>query len=96
MAQDEELDYISTSPFSTAPVQVKSQDEEDLPTIKRLQKTLQDQITTYETVYTLTVDEKDFTVKQQLANNQQMVLRLKELQAIVDTTINNIREKYRG
>lgn len=91
----EELPLISSSPLlATQAKQTVPQDEIDLPTLKRVQRTLEKQIESYKTIDRLTVDEKDFTVKQQLAINQSIRFHLTELKLLVDTAIDNIREKY--
>lgn len=92
---DEELGYVSSSPLiATAPATTKPQDEVDLPTLKRVQKMLAEQIASYKTTDRLTVSEKDFTVKQQLAMNQSIAYHLNEVKLLVDTVVENIREKY--
>ena len=94
---EEELPLISSSPIlSTAPQPVRAQDEIDLPTLKRVQKTLAAQIASYSSIERLTVEEKDLSVKQQLAVNKAVVAHLTELKLLVDTVIDNVKEKYSG
>ena len=91
----EELPLISSSPLlATEAKKTVPQDEIDLPTLKRVQRTLEQQIESYKTIDRLTVDEKDFTVKQQLAINQSIRFHLTEIKLLVDSAIDNIREKY--
>lgn len=92
---DEELPLVSSSPLlATAPEPPKPQDEKDLPTLKKVQKVLAAQISAYSTIDRLTVEEKDLTVQQQLAVNKCVVLELTHLKLLVDTVIDNIKEKY--
>ena len=92
---DEELPLISSSPLlDTAPVPPKPQDEVDLPTLKRVQQMLDEQIASYDSVDRLTVDEKELTVVQQLAVSKAIKQHLTEIQVLVDTVITNIKEKY--
>lgn len=92
---DEELTYVSSSPLlDTAPTPAKPKDEIDLPTLKRVQKMLQDQIASYSTIDRLTTDEKNLSVQQQLAVNKAIVQHLTEVKLLVDTVVENIREKY--
>jgi hypothetical protein len=92
---DEELPMVSSSPMlATAPVATKPQDEQDLPTLKRVQTMLNEQMASYLTIDSLSGDEKDLTIKQQLAVNQSIVHHLREVKLLVDTIIENIREKY--
>ena len=93
---DEELGYVSTSPFLSVPPETKAQDEIDKPTLVRVQDVLQGQIDRYGKVSAFDVGETDFTVKEQLAMAQQMVVHLTELQELIKTTLSNIKEKYNG
>lgn len=91
----EELPLISSSPMlATAPEPTKPQDEIDLPTLKRVQRTLAAQIASYSDIDRLTVSENDLTVKQQLAVNKAIKQHLTEVKLLVDTVIDNIKEKY--
>lgn len=93
--QDEELPMISSSPLmATAPPKTKPQDEIDLPALKRVQKKIDEAIASYSTIERLVVDEKDLTVKEQLAVNKAIVIHLQDLKLTVDTTITNVKEKY--
>lgn len=91
---DESLDYISSAPLLSTPPQTKVEDELDLPTLKAIQRKLEAQIASYSTIDRLTVSEKDFTVKQQLAVSKAIQAHLMEIKVMVDTTIANIKEKY--
>ena len=92
---DEELNYVSSSPLvATQPQAVKPQDEIDMPTLKRVQKMLAAEIAARKTTDRLTVDETHFTVKEQLAMNQEIAHALTEIKLTVDSVINNIKEKY--
>jgi hypothetical protein len=92
---DEELGYTSSSPLlATAPTSTKPQDEIDLPTLKRVQNMLEQQIVSYSTIDRLVVDEKDLTVKEQLAVNKAVAFHLTEIKLLVETVVANIREKY--
>lgn len=92
---DEELSYVSSSPLvETAKPKVKAQDERDISTLKKVQKLLEDEINAYSLTDRLTIDETNFTVKQQLAMNKSIALSLKEIKLTVDSAINNVREKY--
>jgi len=92
---DEELPLLSSSPLmATAPAQTKPQDEVDIPTLKRVQAKVNEQLQSYQTIERLVVDEKDLTVKEQLAVNKAISFHLKEIKLMVDTVVDNIREKY--
>jgi hypothetical protein len=92
---DEELPMLSSSPMlATRNEPTKPQDELDLPTLKRVQNMLADQIVSYSHISRLTVDEKDLTIKEQLAVNQSIAVHLTEVKLLVDTVIENIKEKY--
>ena len=92
---EEELDYISSSPLiETENEPVKTQDELDLPTLKAVCLTLEAQIKFYDSVDSLDVGNKNFTVKQQLAVNKRVKLNLEQALTMVQSTIENIKEKY--
>lgn len=65
-----------------------------MPTLVKVQKMLLDQITAYNSADRLTIDETNFTVKQQLAINKSVATDLKEIKLMVDSAINNVKEKY--
>lgn len=94
--ENEELDYISSSYMLGSTPETKIVDEGDLSTLKLVQRLLNTQIKSYSTTERLELDEKDFTVKEQLAINKAIQAHLLELKVIVDTTIENIKEKYNG
>jgi len=96
MANDEELDYISTSPFLNTPPEVKAQDEIDKPALEKIHKLLQTKIESYSDVASLDVAEKLLPIKEQLIVNQMVIIHLKDLQDIITTTLGNIKEKYNG
>lgn len=80
--------------MATQPNVPKAQDELDMPTLKRVQKIIDEQVASYSSVDRLTVDEKELTVKQQLAVNKSIVAHLSDIKLIVDTVILEIKEKY--
>jgi hypothetical protein len=92
---DEELGYVSSSPLvETAKPKAKAQDEQDISTLKKVQKLLENEIAARKTTDRLTVDETHFTVKQQLAMNLEIVSILDGFKLTVDSAINNVKEKY--
>lgn len=94
MYDDEELPILSSSPMlATAPKKVKSEDERDLPTLIRVQQVLEEETASYESIDRLTVEEKDLTLKEQLAVNKSIKIHLTRLQSMVDTAINDVKEK---
>lgn len=92
---DEELSYVSSSPLlATRKKDVKLQDEVDFPTLLKIGEMLSAQIESYATTDRLTIDETNFTVKEQLAINKAISMHLTELKATVDSGIKNVKEKY--
>lgn len=95
LRMDEELAYVSSSPLvDTQKPAVKVQDEKDISTLKKVQKMFADEIAARKTTDRLTTDETLFTVKQQLAMNQEVARIISEFKLTVDSAINNVREKY--
>ena len=92
---DEELSYVSSSPIlATQQPKTKPQEELDLPTLKKVQNMIVDEIAARKTTDRLTIDETHFTVKQQLAMNQEIALILSEIKLTIDSAITNVKEKY--
>lgn len=94
---NEELPFISSSPLlATQNKPVTTQDEKDLSTLKRVLAHLEQRIAEYQTIDRLEVNEVPFTVQQQLAVNKSIVYHLQEEKLMIETVINNIKEKYSG
>lgn len=91
----EELPFISSSPLiDTGEKRVKSQDEGDLSTLKKVQAILDENIASYSSIDRLTVEEKDLTVQQQLAVSKAVQAHLIGLKVLIDETITRVKEKY--
>lgn len=91
---NDELEYLGTTRGSSLKRSVNVDDERDLPILKHVQNYVKEQIEARLTIDRLTVDEKDFTVKQQLAINQAVVAVLRELDTGIEDVIQDIKEKY--
>ena len=92
---EEELGYVSSSPLvATQKPAPKAQDEKDISTLNKVSKMMEAEIAAYASVDRLTIDETNFTVKQQLAMNKSIAISIKEFKLTVDSAINNVREKY--
>ncbi len=93
----EDLDYISSSPdMQSVKRDVKPQDETDLATLERVISRLDKYIEHHNSNDSLTTDESQFSVREQLALNQRSVLLAKELKLLIETTIDDVKEKYNG
>lgn len=94
--QEEELPYISSSPdLQVVKRDVRPQDESDLSTLERISVTLDKQIKGYNSIDNLSVYDPKLSVTQQLAVNQAVTQHLRQLKLLVETTINDVKEKYR-
>jgi len=92
---DEELDYVSSSPLvDTKRPEPKAQDEKDISTLKKVSRLMAEEIAARKTTDRLTIDETQFTVKQQLAMNQEVARIISEFKQTVDSAITNVKEKY--
>lgn len=94
--QDEVLGYTSTASMFDAiedtPV-VNSRDEVDEPTLLRVEKVLKEREGYYaNSVAALNLEDKIFTIEQQLAVNQMMVANIQSLLIMVQHAINNVKE----
>lgn len=91
------LGYVSSAPdFNLAPaVEVKPQDELDLPALERVIKVLKIRKAQYQSIETLTYGI-DLTVENQLIINTRMVAHLNELEAMITSTILMVKEHING
>ena len=96
MIGEDELDYISSSADFAREPEVKTQDEVDLPALKRLAVLIEDKLRMYASIEALTTDETVLTVQQQLAVNKAITTNLQEIKALIDTVTADIKEKYKG
>ena len=92
---NEELDYISSSPLlATAPKPVKAKDELDMPALERLAIAIDLTIASYKMTDRLDLSDTNFSIEQQLAMNIGMQTHLIEFKQLVDDTIQTVKEKY--
>jgi hypothetical protein len=93
------LGYNSSQPDFTAfalPSETRAQNEVDLPALQRVSKILKERSAYFASVSSLQVDEVDFTVKQQLLNNQRMLSLINELEGLINRTVKETKEKMNG
>lgn len=95
---DEEIPYIYEPDYTPITPDVETQDENNVPTLKRVLATIDEEIDKAQNIDSLNVNEASvgLTVKQQLAVNQRLVDVLREVRSTIETTIINIDEKYKG
>lgn len=93
---DEELGYVSSSP-DMLPVKrvVKPQDEVDLPALERINGLFATWEDNYSRNDKLSLYDPKLSINEQLAINQAITNHLRELKLLVDTTINDVKEKYK-
>lgn len=87
------LGYNSSAPDLVEDDVPTPQDEADVPTLKQIQVVFKKRKAFYNSNAALTVNEEDFTIKQQLAVTQAMVREISNLESLVLTTINKVKEK---
>lgn len=93
---NEDLDYISSSADMQPMLRsVKPQDESDLSTLERVLIRLEQYIVEHNSNDILTADESQFSVREQLVLNQRSVFLARELKLLVETTINDVKERYK-
>lgn len=95
--ENEDLDYVSSSPLlDTEPPKIKVEDEVDLPILLQLKRMIDQQIANRSNLFAVTVDESVMSVQQQIAVQQAVVDDLSTIKTLIDTTIQDIKEKYKG
>ena len=92
----EELDYVSSSPIlQSAKRDVKPQDESDMPALERLKSLFDTWEDNYSRIDQLSVYDPKLSVEEQLAINQAITNHLRQLKQLVETTISDVKEKYK-
>ena len=92
----EELGYVSSSP-DFAPIDgPKVQDEADLSTLEQVFNVLEDRKAFYKSVDAISLDQKDETLREQMKDNKRMLYHIQELEMLIRSTINKVREKQNG
>lgn len=88
------LGYASSAPdfANLAPAsQTKPQDEADLPALQVLSRVLANRRAKYESVHAL--EFGDITVENQMIINKKLVFHIQELENLVNTTIQRVKER---
>lgn len=88
-----QLGYVSSAPdLDFAPkVEVKAQDEADLPALERVSQLLKLRKAYYKSTDNFTLG--DLSLDNQFIINKQMQLHIQELESLVDTVIAKVKEK---
>lgn len=89
----ESLDYFFEPKSFSGPDRSTSVDEADVPALIRLKERLDEYLKLYLTVDALTLDDRNFSIEQQLAVNKRLVAHLRELIMMVETAIQNAKEE---
>lgn len=92
----EDLDYTSSSPDFATRAPESHEDEADLSALVRVSKLLANRQAYYQSVDSLSLEDKNLTVEQQLAVNKQVLFHIQELEGLVEGAINNVKEQQRG
>lgn len=87
------LGYNSSAPDLVEDDSPTPQDEVDVPAMTQVLRLLKKRRAFYNSNAALTVNTKDFSIKQQLALTQQMVIHIDELTSLITTTIGKVKEK---
>lgn len=97
MNPNEELGYVSSSPMlSVAREQPKPIDEAEISTLEQAFNLLENRRAYYQSVDSLSLEDKTFTMEQQLAINRKVLFHVQELESLLQGTINKVREKLDG
>lgn len=94
---EEELAYLSSAPLlvDTDDLTVV-QDEEDLPTLAQVLKLIKDRKKYYRSIDSLDLSQTEFKLKQQAFINKQHILHLQELETMITSAINKVKEKQQN
>lgn len=91
-----QLGYASSAPDLLQIDEPHPKDEAEISTLEEVFKLIALRKRSYELISTLTLDDKVFTVEQQLAINQQVLFHIQELESKIISVIRKVREKQNG
>lgn len=88
------LGYTSSAPdFDlTEKTEVKSEDIDDLTTLQNVKRLITEHKKKYSLITSLSLEDKNFTIEQQLAINREVVSHLQEIEGLVDGVIIKAKE----
>lgn len=92
----EDLNYVSSQPLFGGVDEPKPIDEAELSTLEVVLDVLKNRQAYYESIASLSLDDKNFSIAEQLAINKRVLFHIQELEGLVMSTINKIREKQYG
>lgn len=90
----EELDYISSAESSQPQVDIVQQDEADLPVLRAIKRDNETRIASLNSNDSLSLEDKHFSIEQQLSNNQYLISYLRNHNLAIQDIEQNIKEKY--
>jgi hypothetical protein len=96
MNPNEQLGYISSAPLLVGTEEVKPQDEAEITTLERAFQLLENRQAYYQSIASLSEADRAFDVSEQLRLNKQMLFLIQELEALLASTINKVREKQQN
>lgn len=88
------LGYVSSAPdFNLKPVvDTNPKDLENLDTLDHVRRLLANRKEYYQSVDSLSLEDKTFTVEEQLAINKRVLFHIQELEGLVEGTIKRVKE----
>lgn len=90
------LGYVSSAPDLVQADEPHAQDEADYSTLVAIFHLLQDRKKYYRSVDSLSLDDKTFTIEQQLAVNKKVLFHIQELQGTISSAIKKVKAKRDG
>lgn len=97
MNQDEQLPYVSSAPdFDLVEDnKVNPQDQVDLSALEAVFKLLESRRVFYDSNSAITIGV-DLTIENQMIIHHQMILHIQELESLITTRINKVKENFDG
>lgn len=92
----EELGYVSSSPDFAPIDRPNVQDEADIVTLDRVFALLEERRAFYKSVEAVVLTQTDESLREQIKDNKRMLLLIQELETLIRSTINKVREKQNG
>lgn len=93
---NEDLQYVSSSPLLIDASDVLPQDEVDLPALEQVKELLNNRRTYYQSVDSLSLEDKTLSIEQQLSVHKKVLFHIQELETLIDSVITKVKEKQNG
>jgi hypothetical protein len=91
------LGYVSSAPDLLGELTVnRPRDEAEISTLEEVLKLIRDRKRYYESIESLSLDDKTFTIEEQLAINKRALFHIQEIEGMVVAAVKTVRSHNNG